>query len=109
MSVTTKLKRRLHDLIGPALGAMLVVYFAFHAIQGEHGLLARALVEASIEEADARLASLRGERQQLEHRAALLMPSQVDPDLVDQQARQMLNYAHRDDLILFFDNDNPAR
>lgn len=109
MSVTAKLKRRLHELIGPALGAMLVVYFAFHAIQGEHGLLARARIEASIDEAGARLSALQVERQRLEHRAALLMPSQVDPDLVDQQARQMLNYAHRDDLILFFGDDNPGR
>ena len=104
MSLILTLKRRLHELIGPAVGAVLVVYFAFHAIQGEHGLLARARIEASINEAETRLAALEVERHRLEHRTSLLMPSQVDPDLVDQQARQMLNYAHPDYLILFYDD-----
>ena len=40
------------------------------------------------------------ERKQWEHRVSLLRADKLDPDLLDERARAMLNYVHPRDLIL---------
>jgi cell division protein FtsB len=50
------------------------------------------------------LATLTGERQEIEHRVALLSPSSIDPDLLDERARLMLNVAEPDDRLVIIKN-----
>ena len=40
------------------------------------------------------------ERKVWEHRVSLLHADRLDPDLLDERARAMLNYAHPRDLVL---------
>jgi cell division protein FtsB len=40
------------------------------------------------------------ERKEWEHRVSLLRSDKLDPDLLDERARMMLNYAHPRDLVL---------
>ena len=40
------------------------------------------------------------ERKKWEHRVSLLRADRLDPDLLDERARAMLNYAHPRDLVL---------
>jgi hypothetical protein len=37
-----------------------------------------------------------------------MRPKHLDPDLLDERARAMLNAAHPDDLIIFHHNGYPA-
>jgi cell division protein FtsB len=94
------LRRRLRPVIGPALGACLVGYFVYHTVQGDHGLLARNRVAAELAAAEAQLATLKAEREALEHRVDLLSPEHFDLDMLDERARAMLNYAHPDELVI---------
>lgn len=107
MSILFRLKRVLRPAAVPAFGACLVVYFAYHAVQGDHGILARTHLRAELAEAEATLSGLRAERQVLEHRAGLLSPDRIDPDLLEERVRVMLNYAHPDEVIYFYP-DRPA-
>lgn len=46
------------------------------------------------------VAGLKEVRQRLERDVALLRPESLDPDMLDERARAILNLAHPDDLIM---------
>ncbi len=108
MPTLLRLKRLLRPAVVPALGACLVAYFAYHAVQGDHGFLARTHLNAELAQAEATLADLRAERAVLEHRAGLLSPEHIDPDLLEERVRVMLNYAHPDEVIYFYPDGGPS-
>ena len=105
MTILLRLKRLLRPAAVPAFGACLVGYFAYHAVQGDHGILARTHLRAELAQAEATLSTLRSEREVLEHRAGLLSPERIDPDLLEERVRVMLNYAHPDEVIYFYPDD----
>jgi cell division protein FtsB len=101
MQIKPLIKRKARPVLVTALWAVAMAYFGWHAVQGEHGLLARNDLSARVAEAEARLAELRAERERLEAQVELLSPDGVDRDMLDERARAMLNYAHPDDVVIF--------
>ncbi len=93
----TRLKRR--AVLG-AFTALIVGYFAFHAFNGDHGIFANKRYEERVTELKAELFSLKGEREQLEHRISLLKPESLDPDMLEERARDTLNLAHPRDVMV---------
>jgi cell division protein FtsB len=102
--VKDALGRALRQTIGPAI----VGYFAYHAIQGDRGLIALSHLQNEIQQAEAVLAQVRGERTDLEQRASLLKRDHLDPDMLDERARAVLNYSHPDDVIILVPRSSVA-
>jgi cell division protein FtsB len=75
-------------------------YFGYHLQTGEHGLKARADLERRKEVLEGELAGLREVKQRLQRDVALLRPESLDPDMLDERARALLNMAHPDDLVM---------
>ena len=75
-------------------------YFAYHAINGSHGLEARSrLIErSSLLEFEIR--SLEAVRAKLQRDVDLLTPDKPDADLVEEIARDMLGFARPQDRIV---------
>jgi len=94
------LGRAARNVVWQAAFAAIVGYFAYHAIQGDRGLIALSRLQGEIQQAEAVLATTRGERERLEHRASLLRPDNLDPDMLDERARAMLNFASPDDIVI---------
>lgn len=93
--------RRILATLALYLGASAAIaYFGFHAWNGEHGLQAQRRFEAEEERLKADLAAIRAERGEWEKRVALLKPESLDPDMLDERARELLLWAHPNDLIL---------
>ena len=46
---------------------------------------------------------IKARRMELEHRVRLLHPNSLDPDMLDERARLMLNYGHEDDVVVIPD------
>jgi len=84
----------------PVLGACAVAYFSYHAIQGDRGLVAWYRTAAEIDVARARLELSLAEQRKLEHDVALMRPESLDRDMLDEQVRRVLNYAHADDIVI---------
>jgi cell division protein FtsB len=82
------------------IGVGLVGYFAYHAVQGDRGLLAWIALDNEVAEARAIHAELTDERRVLEARVNGLRDGSLDVDLLAERARVMLNYAHPDDVII---------
>jgi cell division protein FtsB len=75
-------------------------YFAYNLQIGDHGLEARAQLEKRKAVLAGELAGLREVRQRIERDVALLRPEHLDPDMLDERARAILNLAYPDDLII---------
>ena len=79
--------------------AALIGYFGFHAFNAQRGLHARHLIDQQMVELTGELERLKAERSLWERKVALLRSDRIDPDMLDEQARLQLNFAHPNELI----------
>ena len=86
--------------MGPIIGLGLVVYFVYHTIEGDRGLLAYLRLKSQLDEAELQLAKVTTDRQELEHRVLLLRPDHLDPDMLEERARIMLNMGHDGETVI---------
>jgi cell division protein FtsB len=93
-------KRNTGRLIVPMVSALFLAYFGFHAITGNRGLKASHDIGQQITELTAELDRLKAERAQWARRVALLRSDRIDPDMLDERARTLLNYAHPNDVTM---------
>jgi len=101
MSLVRELRIRAKAIALPVLGACLAFYFAFHIVQRDRGLIALWQLHPQTEQAELALADAKARRAMLEHRARLLSAEHLDDDMLDQQAREMLNLARPDELVIY--------
>ena len=80
-------------LIFNILLSLLLVYFIFHSIYGNRGIIAYFKLNGQLEKAYRELEELRAERIEIEHIVKLLRPGSLDRDMLDQAARKTLGLA----------------
>ena len=83
--------------------ALGLLYVGYQSVQGERGLLRWVERSAEVERTRAEVAALAEERRKLERRVSQLRTESLDLDLLDQEARRMLNLGHPDEEVLFLD------
>ncbi len=100
MTNTRTISRYVKRSLFPAFCTIVIAYFAYHAINGNRGLIAWQQLQLEVVELQSDLDAMRLERARLEQRIALLQPDNLDPDMLDQRAREILNLAHPDEIII---------
>jgi len=100
MLIIKEIRRRARHVVGPFLGLTLVVYFAYHTVQGDRGLMAWWQLNQDIKQAEETLAQLEDTRSSLDRRAVLLRPDHLDPDMLEERARTMLNMGRDDEVVV---------
>jgi cell division protein FtsB len=100
MAIGSILKRRARHVIAPILGAMLLGYFSYYAVEGERGLLAYLSLTQEIRKATITRDLIHADWEQLDKRVALLRPNSLDPDMLEERALVMLGLGHPDDIVL---------
>ncbi|MHA1598317.1 MAG: FtsB family cell division protein [Alphaproteobacteria bacterium] len=103
VSLFSELRLRARHIIGPVLGICATGYFAFHAINGDRGLLALRQLSQQVSVAQADFDQIRTRRQALEDNVRLLSPDSLDPDMLDERARRMLNFGYGDEIVVVTD------
>lgn len=74
------------------LGVCLGLYFSYHAIAGQRGLLALHSVNAELSTVTAELSDLQTQSEALERRVVMLRPETLDLDYVEELSVQRLGY-----------------
>ena len=82
------------------LAGLLIGYFGINAYTGNRGLRARQDLDQQIAAITSQIEEVRAERAQWERRVALLKPDSIDPDMLDERARALLDDADPRDLVL---------
>lgn len=100
MILLHEIRKRARHVAGPVLAISLFGYFAYHSVQGDRGLIAWLQLGQQVEIAQAVLEKVSRDRSALEHRARLLRPDNLDPDMLDERARQVLSLSHPDELVI---------
>ncbi len=88
------------QLLWSVLGALIVGYFLYHTLQGERGLLAMIRMQNEVQTAESTLQKIELERRELQHRTQLLRSNTMDPDLLEEKSRELLNYSKPNEIII---------
>lgn len=88
-------------LFGPVIGILLIIYFVYHSIQGERGILSWFRIQQKLSENEATLSILQGEKEKLERHVYLLRPNSLDLDMLGERARAILNFADENEVIVY--------
>lgn len=94
------IRRRARYALGPLLGLAAVAYFGFHAIHGDRGLIAWWHLRQELAKAETEKEMLAAKRAELEHRVSLLRPESLDPDMLEERARLMVNMGRPNEKII---------
>jgi cell division protein FtsB len=92
---------RPRQILAPVLFATVFGYFGYHLVNGDRGLLAMAHLQREVLIANQNLAEAETTRKIWERRVASLRNQSLDPDMLDERARALLNHARKDDIIVF--------
>jgi cell division protein FtsB len=99
--VTRKRLRSILTALGLyVMAALLIGYFGVNAFSGNHGLKAKEDIDQQIAALTADLDRLKLERARWERRVALLTSDRLDPDMLDERARALLDYVDANELTL---------
>jgi len=99
-TLSTSSRRRLRRASVSFLGVSATFYFAYHVFHGDRGLMAWLQLRQQVTVANVTAGTVQDKRQYLESRVRLLHPASLDPDMLDERARLMLNFGHADELII---------
>ena len=108
MGILSEIRRRASEIIAPTLGACVFAYFLFHAFQGDRGLLAWIQFNQQIRHTEEILAPVKAEHAALAAKIALMRSDNLDPDLLDEQARRILGFAAPTDLVILYPSASGA-
>jgi cell division protein FtsB len=95
-----EIKRKLKSAATPVFLLALTGIFAWQATQGDHGLIMRERRMAQLAQAGANYSAAKAERDNWERKVAGLTPSHLDRDALDQRARELLNLADPNEIVV---------
>ena len=101
MTLLEALRRRAVKAIWPALSVGAIVYFGYHAVHGERGLVRAAQLSQELERSRVTAGETTAERERWQARVQLLRSDSLDPDLLDERARFILGLTGPDEIILY--------
>lgn len=94
------MRKRLFDSVVSFFCLLLYAYFSWHYYYGSRNLTVLAEKETKALELRTELQKEIDSRQRLEAKVALLRPEHIDPDLLDEIARRILDYGSATELIV---------
>lgn len=98
--ILRELRRRSHRYLMPSLLVCVIAYFVYHLIQGKRGLWALYTLQVAEQDYQKKLADKRAQHAHLLHQVKLMRNESLCPDLLEEQAKQVLGYTHPHEKIL---------
>lgn len=100
MQLAHEIRRRLRAIVPQVLAVGVIGYFGYHAVQGERGFLAYLHLSQQLAEAKAVAAAVSAERGELSGKVDRLRSGSIDPDLLEERARVLLNYGYAEETVV---------
>ncbi|HEX5690788.1 MAG TPA: septum formation initiator family protein [Roseiflexaceae bacterium] len=100
MAILQQLRKRQRHVILPLLFAVVFGYFAYHMMEGGRGVFAFRHLREEVGKAEETLTEVGATRKTWERRVALLRSQSLDPDMLDERARALLNVGKPDEVMI---------
>jgi cell division protein FtsB len=100
MSAVREIRRHSLAAIVPVICFAAIGYFAYHAMEGEHGINAYTRLTLQIQETKTALAEVTAERKTIERRVGLLRASGLDADMLEEQGKKVLGLIKPTDRVI---------
>lgn len=94
------MKRRLRAVVLPVIFLLVTGYFVFNAINGSRGIIAQRQHQAILVQDQVALTTTTARRDRWQARVNALQHHSIAPDMLNQQARAVLDLANPDDLAV---------
>ncbi len=107
MEVGRFIRNEARSAVIPLVCFALAVYFTYHLVEGDRGVIAWTKLVQQIRDSKAEAQRIHEERLEAEHRVSLLQPDHLDPDLLDEQARARANLVAPGEIVIR--NDEEAK
>ncbi|MDR3496057.1 MAG: septum formation initiator family protein [Ancalomicrobiaceae bacterium] len=101
MATRQRRKSVLAPLALPLVAVLFSAYFAWHAWHGSFGVEARRQFDVEADRLRAQLVELDQEKATIERRVQLLRPQGLESDMLDERAREILGFAHPNDVAIY--------
>lgn len=109
MEIGRAIKRRMRAVAAPLFFLAVIGYFGYNVTSGKHGLMAQTAREKLLAQAQHDLAQAKAARAEWENRVSGLQADHIDADMLDEQARAMLNLSNPNDIIFMYPNSGKPR
>lgn len=109
VSVLRSFKTRLRSSLPPAIFLAITYYFGWNAVHGKSGLEAQATQRHELAQAQARYAATDELRKQWATKISDLSAQSIQRDMLEEQARAVLNLADPNDLVIDLPPGKPAQ
>ena len=84
----------------PVICFALIGYFGYHLLVGDNGLESQARLQAQVNAQQGELKGLQAVRERLDRDVSLMRADKLDPDMLDERARAVLNFSHPNDIVI---------
>lgn len=100
MKLFVELRQRARHVVGPIIGAALVVYVAYNTVQGDRGLIAYWQLTKQVEQARAIHEEMDWQRRRVENRVKLMSSNSLDADMLEERARFLFGVSRPDEYVV---------
>src|SRR3974377_894890 len=100
MVIRPRIRAFLTALVLYIVAALFIGYFGVNAYTGKKGINERQELDQEIADLASEGERVKAERERWERRVALLKSDRIDPDMLDERARQLLNYTDPRDVTV---------
>ena len=100
MRLVEEFRRRSRAIATPLFGIGLVCYFAYHLFAGDRGVLTWLQLNQELRDAQATYAAVHADKEALERRVSLLRSEHLDPDMLDERARTILQLGGPNEIVI---------
>ena len=100
MKFLDHIRYHMSQALWPAIFITIMFYFAYHAVQGNYGLLAQRDLDRSLVEIETIAQATGAERQLLETKTSRLTPGNIDPELLGERAREVLGFVASSERVI---------
>lgn len=87
-------------MLQAVIGSLVVGYFAYHAIQGDSGFRSMVGLQTEVDELKIKHEALIADRSVWERRADQMRDPSIDPDMLEEQVRQVLRFTRENEYVV---------
>jgi len=101
---SSRINRNVRFFASNILWIFVVGYFLYHMFSGARGVVSWTILSKEVEKLEKELKALKNENEFLENKIRRLREDNLDVDLLEEQARTILGFARKNDVIVLLPN-----